>query len=298
MKKRVVTGLIIFLVVALTISAKFLPLTIGNYIFDVFVLGIAIISSIEMSNILTKSGKENNVYVISIFPIFMYSVLLFTQYMVSIGWLLLIELLSFILYFVVVLTVESLANKNASPKENFKFMLNNLCGFIYPGILMVLLLNLNHIDYFAKEQFSTVFILLAFLVSMLTDTFAYFIGCSLRGPKLAPKISPNKTISGAIGGLIGGAVAGVLVYFLGGLIPSLNNVFSAYNIMWWQFMLIGLGGAIVGQAGDLLESKFKRMADIKDSGNIFPGHGGMLDRVDNLMTNTAYLFVVALIIIL
>ena len=114
---------------------------------------------------------------------------------------------------------------------------------------------------------------LAFLLAFATDTSAYAVGRAAGRRKLAPSVSPGKTWEGAIGGLVGAAAAAVaLVALLDGietlLLPAVG---------------LGLGVGVVAQAGDLLESKVKRLADAKDSGRLIPGHGGLLDRLDSLL---------------
>ena len=166
--------------------------------------------------------------------------------------------------------------------------LNSILVCFYPGFLFCLFLNINHIDFYAGlDYFSIVFILLVFAITMLSDTFAYLVGRTLKGPKLAPSISPNKTISGSIGGLIGGIAGSMIVYALVYNINSWQAILSMYNLTWWHFLIIGLIGSMVSQIGDLVESKIKRNANIKDSGNILPGHGGMLDRIDSISKESA-----------
>lgn len=123
-------------------------------------------------------------------------------------------------------------------------------------------------------------ILFLFAVVWATDIFAYFVGRSLGGPKLAPSISPGKTQSGALGGTAGGVVAGVaLVAFAGlGNLPLLALV---------AFLL-----SVVSQVGDLFESWVKRRHGVKDSGNIIPGHGGVMDRVDGLVAAAFALYAI------
>jgi len=106
------------------------------------------------------------------------------------------------------------------------------------------------------------------------DIAAFLIGSALKGPKLWPRFSPNKTWSGFVGGLMGGALAavGVASLSLGGGGPSLRSA------PW-----IGLLAALAAMAGDLWESMLKRRFGVKDSGDLIPGHGGLLDRVDGLM---------------
>jgi phosphatidate cytidylyltransferase len=109
------------------------------------------------------------------------------------------------------------------------------------------------------------------VVVVMTDTCAYFTGRTLGGPKLAPKISPKKTWSGLIGGIAGAAVAGgIMAYIL-----DANIVTVA---------LVSGGLAVVAQIGDLAVSKAKRAFGVKDSSNIIPGHGGVLDRFDGALS--------------
>ena len=116
-------------------------------------------------------------------------------------------------------------------------------------------------------------VLLAFLATFATDTSAYVVGKAIGRHKLVPSISPGKTWEGSIGGLAGavGATIG-LVYLLDGIESRV-----------WLAVGLGVGIGVVSQAGDLLESKMKRLANVKDSGRLIPGHGGLLDRLDSLV---------------
>lgn len=109
-----------------------------------------------------------------------------------------------------------------------------------------------------------------FAVIWATDIFAFFSGKMLGGPKLAPSISPNKTWSGLIGGIIASVSIGLLssLMFKGGI---------------FFFMFFSMVLSILEQISDLLESKIKRIFNVKDSGNIIPGHGGVLDRLDGMI---------------
>ena len=106
-----------------------------------------------------------------------------------------------------------------------------------------------------------------------TDILAYFAGRAIGGPKLAPTISPNKTWAGLAGGMIGAAVTSYVVARLAGISLALFD----------YALIAGLVLAVVAQAGDLFESWMKRVAGVKDSGNLLPGHGGVLDRLDGLV---------------
>ena len=141
-------------------------------------------------------------------------------------------------------------------------------------------------------------IVMIFAITWLTDTFAYLVGRTFKGPKLAPKISPNKTISGSIGGLLGGIAGAMLVFLLVYKVSVLSTILSMYSLKWWHFLIVGAVGSALGQMGDLFESKLKRNAGVKDSGNIFPGHGGMLDRFDAMIFVSTFVYLVILFILL
>lgn len=114
-----------------------------------------------------------------------------------------------------------------------------------------------------------------------TDIFAMFVGKTLQGPKLAPVLSPNKTWSGLLGGMAGAVILGAVVL---GLYVMLGDEPDASAISLLHMALIAMAGAVIAQMGDLFESGLKRHFGVKDSGHIIPGHGGLLDRVDGLVS--------------
>lgn len=107
-------------------------------------------------------------------------------------------------------------------------------------------------------------------VVWMTDSAAFFTGRQIGGEKLAPEISPSKTWSGALGGLALGTGAGLVVWII------------VTDSPWWIGLLLSATISILGQLGDLSESALKRHFRIKDSGDIIPGHGGLMDRMDSL----------------
>jgi phosphatidate cytidylyltransferase len=116
-------------------------------------------------------------------------------------------------------------------------------------------------------------------ILVVADTCAFFVGHAFGRHRLAPSISPGKTIEGALGGLAGGVVGAFLIRQFG--LPGLPPLHT-----------VGLGVAVaaLGIVGDLEESLFKRWAGAKDSGTLFPGHGGMLDRLDSLLFGAPVLY--------
>lgn len=114
-----------------------------------------------------------------------------------------------------------------------------------------------------------------FILIWTNDTFAYIVGKSIGKNKLFERISPKKTIEGLIGGLVFSIFAGILIskYYIGS--KSIDTMY-----IW---IVIAFIASMFGTIGDLIESKFKRVANVKDSGNIMPGHGGVLDRLDSII---------------
>ena len=121
-------------------------------------------------------------------------------------------------------------------------------------------------------HFASKLLTMFFAMVMMTDTGAYYTGRSIGRHKLAPRISPGKTIEGSIGGFITAIITGPLCHLT--FFPEIPLVHAA---------ALGAMIGILGQAGDLAESMLKRGSNVKDSGRLFPGHGGMLDRVDSIL---------------
>jgi phosphatidate cytidylyltransferase len=113
--------------------------------------------------------------------------------------------------------------------------------------------------------------ILVFFGIWSTDSGAYFIGKAIGRHKLWPDISPNKTIEGALGGLLSSLI----------VVIGVNALIGAISIL--DALAIALVTGIVGQLGDLVESAFKRHYGVKDSGQVIPGHGGVLDRFDSML---------------
>ena len=121
-------------------------------------------------------------------------------------------------------------------------------------------------QHFAKSLIIGIFILI-----WVNDSFAYLVGKSIGRNKLFPSVSPKKTIEGFVGGLLFALVAAYVLYCYS----------EELNLQQWLILAIVV--VVTGSIGDLVESKFKRLAGVKDSGAILPGHGGLLDRLDSLI---------------
>ncbi|GHA49176.1 phosphatidate cytidylyltransferase [Salinimicrobium marinum] len=117
-----------------------------------------------------------------------------------------------------------------------------------------------------------------FSLIWINDTFAYLVGKNFGKRKLFERISPNKTIEGFLGGLVFAALGSYVVFLITDLL----------NILTWLGLAVIL--SIFGTLGDLIQSKFKRQAGVKDSGKLMPGHGGLLDRLDSIIFSSPFVY--------
>jgi phosphatidate cytidylyltransferase len=142
-------------------------------------------------------------------------------------------------------------------------------GFAYAAVIATVPLLVR-----ADPRLGAVGVLWMFAVVWISDIAAYFIGRSVGGPKLWPRVSPKKTWSGFLGGLAAATIGGVAV----------ATVAAAYGrepiAGPWIVALVSALASCVGQLGDLAESALKRQCEVKDSGHLIPGHGGVMDRLD------------------
>jgi len=158
----------------------------------------------------------------------------------------------------------------------------SLLGFFYvAGLFSYLILLREMSPEIIPDRFSSlttsykiggVWIVYLLLCIWSCDTFAYFIGAPLGKHPLSPRVSPKKTVEGFGGGILGAIAAAFFSHFV---------FFSSAQLK--DLLIISLIVAFVGQVGDLTESLFKRDAQFKDTSNIIPGHGGILDRFDSLL---------------
>jgi len=138
---------------------------------------------------------------------------------------------------------------------------------------------------FGVKDYNPKIIIGLFILIWTNDTFAYIVGKSIGKHKLLERISPKKTIEGFLGGIVFAVLAGFLIskFFI-----KASPKFSERSILIWCSIALIVG--ILGTIGDLIESKFKRIAGVKDSGKIMPGHGGILDRLDSVIFVAPFVF--------
>lgn len=140
------------------------------------------------------------------------------------------------------------------------------------SLFSVLYIGLGFFYLMETRELGLTFIFYCLFIVFATDTGAYFIGRAFGKNKLWPDISPNKTVEGALGG-IASALGIALLFF----------IFADIHLSLFKLIFITILLSSFGQMGDLVESALKRHYDVKDSGNILPGHGGVLDRFDSLL---------------
>ena len=267
MKSRIITAI-------LGIPVVFLILWAG---YPWIWIAFSLVSSIAILEFYALN-PSNRPILIKIVGVFWLNMLLASNYLLNLA---LIDILILglvgiptINFFLQIITFcKHKFNRPFKLKQQFSYSLHTFVGVIYIGLPAFLLLDIrNEINGFE---------LLAIIIFgvFVTDTFSFFTGKLIGTRKLAPTISPSKTWEGAIGGFLVGSIFTISV-------THIVAVFNNFQLA----MLFGFLLAISAQIGDLLESKLKRMAKVKDTGTIIPGHGGVLDRMDSIILTTVVLY--------
>ena len=183
------------------------------------------------------------------------------------------------------------AMRRESLQSGFGSAVYSFFGFIYVSLSLALLISIR------SEPDGVFWLVILFATVWAGDSVAMYVGKALGKHRLAPNVSPNKTWEGSIGSLLGSLVASWIALRLHDRIILFDSRVAGVDIhdprqsLWWlhipipllTFLFLVILLNIAGQLGDLVESVIKRGADIKDSGTLLPGHGGMLDRIDALL---------------
>lgn len=298
MKDRIYSAVVILGVLLCALLLRYFE----PIVFAIFWLAITIVSIYEVMKIFKRRGNAVFEWINYAYAGAFVAITLVAKFLELEFFQLIILQLSLLIAVSVILLVLPFCFSKKIAYDETKFTsakdylmnksLTTLNIIIYPSLLLGIMYFLNHIatlgivGYGATDELFGLFaILLVFAVSMMTDTFAMLGGMLFKGKKLCPLISPNKTISGFICGLVMGALTSVAMYGIFTAFESINAIFVASNISWWQFALFGLFGAFATSIGDLFASYLKRRAFVKDFGRIFPGHGGFMDRLNGICFN-------------
>ena len=180
-----------------------------------------------------------------------------------------------------VLTCVNILFRKEPSLEDLMFSCLPMFTVLLPGMCML------SFQQYPDRWMQTYFIMLSFGVALMGDTFALFIGRRWGKHALCPRISPNKTVEGAFGSLLGSVVFALILHLI---YTTFTNVPPI-----WHALVIGVVGGILGQIGDLFASLEKRHCGIKDFAHIFPGHGGMMDRLDSVFFSTLAVYLYSLI---
>lgn len=312
MKTRIITGLVMGIVMILVMLLR----QVSTLFFDIFVAVVLICSAAEVSKIFNRSKRWTNMTLATIFPVCVYVVqtlclllnlALWINILITIALLCIFSIIAFLWtkFDTDSLKQEMLENSQNPDDVNDKkkYIVNKtmltIFNLIYPTILLNSLIYLNHTAVFVgldNDLLGLFLIVLMFITTICTDTFAYFVGSTLKGKKLCPLISPNKTLSGAIGGLLGAIIGSICVWLIFFNIPQTSFIFERAYLPFWMIIIYGVIASVVSQAGDIFASYVKRRARAKDYSTIFPGHGGFMDRFDGVSFNAVFTFLLALII--
>ncbi|WP_425077216.1 phosphatidate cytidylyltransferase [Psychroserpens sp. S379A] len=181
------------------------------------------------------------------------------------------QILLVITIFVQLILIKDLFSEKTIPLfESKRFIITTFylsSGFVF----LISIANFN-------QTFTPLLLLGAFILVWVNDTFAFLVGKNFGKQKLFPSISPKKTVEGFLGGLFFSCIAS---YFIAEFTETLNFT---------NWLILAIIISVFGTIGDLIESKFKRQANVKDSGVIMPGHGGLLDRLDSIIFAAPFIF--------
>lgn len=274
MLKRAVTAIIL---VGYAFAMLYLGTAVHYGFLDALIMSFAFVGTYEMYHTFRKSEYKNSwgaplLLCVAIYPLW---------YFLGYKGILIALSLSICL---------ALAVFTFKVEMELKDLLATIFSLIYPMALVSLAFALSR-EFPCGGTFAISF---AIFLPVFSDTFAYLVGSTLGKRKLCPSISPKKTVAGAIGGLLGSVLCAVtffLLFDLYAVIPVGYVTFSdSVAVRAVVFVVLGIVGGVLAEIGDLAASRIKRTMNIKDFGNIFPGHGGVLDRLDSIMFTLVMLF--------
>ncbi|MBT8278290.1 MAG: phosphatidate cytidylyltransferase [Bacteroidia bacterium] len=182
-----------------------------------------------------------------------------------------IQILHVLTIFVLLFLIKDIFSEKTLPLFITKRYINTTFYISSAFIFIILIANFY-------EDYNPNILLGSFILVWVNDTFAYLVGKNIGKQKLFPSISPKKTVEGFLGGLFFSCLSS---YF----IAKFTNTLDFSN-----WLILAIIVSVFGTLGDLIESKYKRQADVKDSGIIMPGHGGLLDRLDSIIFAAPFIY--------
>jgi len=257
LKYRVITG-------AVGVPLVIFAIWFGDPWFSLFIAAAAFVGTYEFYHMANFDKREPLLYLGLLFSL---ALVLSPRYRTP-------DALSIVITATVLISLICLLCR-PSRENAFRNWAWTIVGALYVGWMLSYWLNLRGLE----DGLNWVY--LAMLTTFANDTGAFFIGRARGKHKLAPAISASKTWEGAIGGLLSGIAAAVVIATVLNLISL--KLGSPFVFKYWQIILLGFLIGLFAQLGDLVESLLKRNTGVKESGNLLPGHGGILDRFDSLI---------------
>lgn len=197
-----------------------------------------------------------------------------------------IKALSILLVCTSILTLTIVIYRKEPKYEDAISSLLPLVSIVIPGLCIV------SMAFVKPMEVQRIMLSLVVAVPVVGDTAAYFAGKRYGKKKLCPEVSPNKTVIGAVAGVLGSLCTSLIVALIAYF--TCRDLLTVLLPHWWTYVFIGLFGGFSSQIGDLFASLVKRHCGIKDYSNLFPGHGGMLDRMDSILFMAIVVFCVCL----
>ena len=260
---RTLSSFVMFLIFFLVVySNNFIFLIFSQFL--LFLTCWEILRMLEFKRSINKKVSGSN-FLLSKFQVRKYDLILiclinFFVFLLNFS-LLGVQIFCFILVFICLLKLSDIS------------VVKIIC-LLYVTVAFIFLNQMSQ----SSEFISFIFFIVFF--AMIVDISAYFVGSIIGGPKIIPSISPNKTVAGFIGGIV------VPIFFCTIIFFSNSNI---SNIIFLSFVF-----SLISQVGDLIESGFKRYCYVKDSSNLIPGHGGLLDRLDSIFALIIFVSIIKL----
>lgn len=239
----------------------------GGIPFLIFVLAIGILSFNEFAKMVKQKDKNVNIGIGNL-TVFLMIINAYNNF---------VNLETLLLSIIILILVYELFRNNGSAIDNIGA---TLLGVFYLGFFTSTIVAIREFYSHSLHYSNGGLIIIAIFITLwVTDSAAYFLGSAFGKHKLFSRVSPNKSWEGAIAGFIFALITAIVLKSF--LLPFLT---------WTDAFIFGLIVGIFGQIGDLIESLIKRDAGVKDSSNIIPGHGGILDRFDSLIFSSPFVY--------
>lgn len=308
-KTRMLSSVLILAVVIGAIAIRQIA-DATRFIFDILIGFMMIFGAFEIEALLKKSNKRAYIAGMGAYPILCFLALIICiSYKASFLVFLFAELglliLTFLALWLIIAGCMPDFCKKQMKEDGFedagkwgfvaRCSTNTVLGCIYPTLLLSFMFLINHFPSFFDVSADVGFLglVLLFATTMSADTIAMIAGRFLKTKKInMEKLGPGKTWGGFIGGILGAMVAALVVFAIFSSAGFFAEMFAQKGVNIWIFLLLGFVCGLFNMCGDVAASFMKRRAGIKDFGNMIPGHGGVMDRINGLVFNCPIVFLI------